>query len=46
MQCHYCDDPADISVEESAAGLLTRFDALSLETTGVFENHVGATIPF
>ncbi|MEO1491132.1 MAG: SDR family oxidoreductase [Pseudomonadota bacterium] len=37
---------ADISVEESASGLLSRFDALSLETTGVFEDYAGRTIPF
>ncbi|MEO0938647.1 MAG: SDR family NAD(P)-dependent oxidoreductase [Pseudomonadota bacterium] len=32
---------ADISVEESAAGLVARFDALSLETTGCFETWDG-----
>lgn len=37
---------ADISAEESAAGLLSRFDALSLETTGVFEDYAGEAIPF
>ena len=37
---------ADISAEESAAGLLARFDALSLETTGVFEDFAGQAIPF
>jgi NAD(P)-dependent dehydrogenase (short-subunit alcohol dehydrogenase family) len=37
---------ADISVEESAAGLLTRFDALDLETSGVFEAWDGRRIPF
>lgn len=37
---------ADISVEESAAGLLARFDLLSLETTGVFEDYAGEAIPF
>ena len=37
---------ADISAEESAAGLLSRFDALSLETTGVFEDYAGEEIPF
>lgn len=37
---------ADISVEESAAGLLARFDALSLETTGTFEDYAGDAIPF
>ena len=30
---------ADISVEESAEGLLTRFEALSIATTGVFESY-------
>ena len=37
---------ADISPEESAAGLLARFDALSLATTGVFEDYKGVAIPF
>lgn len=37
---------ADISVEQSAEGLLTRFDALSLKTTGVFEDYRGEGIPF
>ncbi|MEM8793271.1 MAG: SDR family NAD(P)-dependent oxidoreductase [Pseudomonadota bacterium] len=37
---------ADISVEESAAGLLARFEALDLSTSGVFEDYAGATIPF
>lgn len=37
---------ADISVEQSASGLLTRFDALSLETSGVFEDYAGKAIPF
>ncbi|MEO1601204.1 MAG: SDR family oxidoreductase [Pseudomonadota bacterium] len=37
---------ADISVEESAAGLLARFDALSLETTGVVEDYRGEPVPF
>lgn len=32
---------ADISLEESAAGLLTRFEALSLQTTGCFETWDG-----
>ena len=39
-------DAADISVEESASGLLARFEALSLATTGVFEDYAGETIPF
>jgi len=37
---------AAISPEESARGLLARFDALSLETTGVFEDNRGDPIPF
>ena len=37
---------AAISPQESAAGLLQRFDALSLDTTGVFEDYAGVTIPF
>ena len=37
---------ADISPKESAAGLLARFDALSLAKTGVFEDYKGAAIPF
>ena len=39
-------DAADISVEESASGLLGRFDALSLATSGVFEDYAGHAIPF
>ncbi len=39
-------ESASISVEESAAGLMQRFDALSLETTGVFEDYRGEAIPF
>ncbi len=37
---------ADISAEESAAGLMARFDALSLETAGCFEFYSGEPIPF
>lgn len=37
---------ADVSVEDSARGLLERFDALSLETTGVFEDFEGTPLPF
>ena len=37
---------ADISAEESAVGLIERFDALSVETTGCFEFYSGETIPF
>ena len=39
-------DAADIDVEESARGLLQRFDALTLATTGVFEDYRGKAIPF
>lgn len=37
---------ADITVEESAAGLVARIDALTLATTGVFEDYRGQPIPF
>lgn len=37
---------AAIEPEESATGLLARFDALSPETSGVFEDHKGDPIPF
>ncbi len=37
---------AAVSPEESASGLLDRFDRLSLETTGVFEDYKGDPIPF
>lgn len=37
---------ADVSVEDSAAGLQARFDALSMASTGVFEDYRGAAIPF
>ncbi len=37
---------ADIDAATSAAGLIKRFDALSLDHTGVFENYDGAVIPF
>ena len=37
---------AAVSVEDSAAGLLTRFDALGPETSGVFEDYRGQAIPF
>ena len=39
-------DGADISADESATGLLDRFDALSLETTGVFEAYDGRPLIF
>jgi len=37
---------ATIGVEESAKGLMERFDALTLATTGVFEGYRGEVIPF
>lgn len=37
---------ADIDVATSAAGLITRFDALSIGTTGCFEFYSGEPIPF
>ena len=37
---------ADVSAEDSSAGLLDRFDALSLETTGVFESYDGKPLIF
>jgi NAD(P)-dependent dehydrogenase (short-subunit alcohol dehydrogenase family) len=37
---------ADIDTAESASGLLARFEALSLETTGCFEMWNGDPIPF
>lgn len=37
---------ADIDVGESAEGLLGRFDALSMESTGVFEDYRGDQIPY
>ena len=37
---------ADVSPQDSAAGLLKRFDALSLETTGVYETYDGKALPF
>lgn len=37
---------AAVTPQESAAGLLARFDALSPETTGVFEDYKGDPIPF
>lgn len=37
---------ADISVDESAQGLLDRFDLLTLETTGVFESYAGKPLIF
>lgn len=37
---------ADISVDEAAAGLVARFDVLSIETTGCFETWDGRPHPF
>lgn len=37
---------ADISVEDSVAGLVARFEALSVETAGCFEMWDGQEIPF
>lgn len=37
---------ADISVEQAAGGLMARFDALSLATTGCFETWDGQAHPF
>jgi NAD(P)-dependent dehydrogenase (short-subunit alcohol dehydrogenase family) len=37
---------ASIGTEESAAGLLQRFDALSLDSTGCFETWNGDAMPF
>lgn len=37
---------ADIGAQESAAGLLARFDALSLETSGVLEDYLGQPLAF
>ena len=39
-------DAAAIDVETSINGLMKRFDALSLETTGCFESYDGAKMPF
>ena len=39
-------DDADTSTEESAAGLIRRFDALTVETAGCFEFYSGEAIPF
>ena len=37
---------ASISVQDSAAGLLNRFNALTLTTTGVYEDFHGNLLPF
>ncbi|NKB27500.1 MAG: SDR family NAD(P)-dependent oxidoreductase [Rhodobacteraceae bacterium] len=36
---------ADLTIEASAHGLIARFEALSLDTTGVFETYDGQAIP-
>ena len=37
---------ADIDIATSAKGLAARFDALTLATTGCFEDYAGRAIPF
>jgi len=37
---------ADLDPAAAAAGLMARFDALSLATTGCFEDHAGRAIQF
>lgn len=37
---------AAVTPQDSAAGLLTRFDALDMATTGVFEDYTGEAMPF
>jgi len=37
---------APVSLPESAAGLVARFDALSMDSTGCFESFDGAPIPY
>ena len=37
---------ADVAPEDSAAGLLARFDALDLATTGIYESYRGEALPF
>ncbi|MCR9108483.1 SDR family oxidoreductase [Marivita sp. XM-24bin2] len=39
-------DAADVGTDESARGLLARFDVLSLDTTGCFEMWNGDPMPF
>ncbi|SDD80693.1 NAD(P)-dependent dehydrogenase, short-chain alcohol dehydrogenase family [Paracoccus isoporae] len=39
-------EAADISVDEAVSGLVERFSALSMETTGVFESYDGQTLKF
>lgn len=37
---------ADIDLQTSAEGLVTRFDALNMATSGCFEDYAGRAIPF
>ena len=37
---------ADIDAKDSAAGLLARFDAVGIATSGVFEDYQGKPIPY
>ena len=37
---------ADVSPQESAAGLLTRFEKLDLSNTGIYESYSGEKLPF
>ena len=37
---------ANVSPQESAAGLLSRFDQLSIENTGIYESYSGKKLPF
>ena len=37
---------AAITPQTSAAGLLSRFDSLSMQTSGVFEDYAGTPHPF
>ena len=37
---------AAVTPADSAAGLLQRFTALSMETSGIFEDYNGVAIPF
>ena len=39
-------DAADVAPADSAAGLLARFDALDLSTTGIYESYRGEALPF
>lgn len=37
---------ADVSPQESAAGLLSRFDLLNIKNTGIYESYSGEKLPF